>query len=210
MKMVLLGPPAAGKGTQAKILAEKFSIPTISTGAIIRNAISSKTPLGVAAKDYIDRGELVPDDLVIDLVKHRLTEDDCKNGYILDGFPRTVFQAETADKIGITIDKTLLFDVSDEEVVSRITGRRECPNCGNVYHTVSNPPEKDGICDSCGSKLSHREDDTEETVRKRLDVYHKQTEPLITFYKNKGILVSVEGQKSIEATTAKMLEVLDV
>jgi adenylate kinase len=210
MKLVLLGPPAAGKGTQAKILAEKFSIPTISTGAIIRNAISSKTPLGVAAKDYIDRGELVPDDLVIDLVKHRLSEDDCKNGYILDGFPRTVFQAETADKIGITVDKTVLFDVSDEDVVSRITGRRECPNCGSVYHTVSNPPKTDGICDSCGGKLLHREDDTEETVRKRLDVYHKQTEPLIKFYENKGNLVRVAGQKNIEDTTAKMFEVLDI
>lgn len=210
MKMVLLGPPAAGKGTQAKILADKFSIPTISTGAIIRNAISSKTPLGVVAKDYIDRGELVPDDLVIDLVKHRLSEDDCKNGYILDGFPRTVFQAETADKIGITVEKTVLFDVSDEEVVSRITGRRECPKCGSVYHMVSNPPKADGICDSCGGKLVHREDDTEETVRKRLEVYHKQTEPLIKFYENKGVLVRVVGQKNIEDTTEKMFEVLGV
>lgn len=210
MKMVLLGPPAAGKGTQAKILADKFSIPTISTGAIIRNAISSKTPLGVVAKDYIDRGELVPDDLVIDLVKHRLSEDDCKNGYILDGFPRTVFQAETADKIGITVEKTVLFDVSDEEVVSRITGRRECPKCGSVYHMVSNPPKADGICDSCGGELVHREDDTEETVRKRLEVYHKQTEPLIKFYENKGVLVRVVGQKNIEDTTEKMFEVLGV
>ena len=210
MKMVLLGPPAAGKGTQAKILADKFSIPTISTGAIIRNAISSKTPLGVVAKDYIDRGELVPDDLVIDLVMHRLSEDDCKNGYILDGFPRTVFQAETADKIGITVEKTVLFDVSDEEVVSRITGRRECPKCGSVYHMVSNPPKADGICDSCGGELVHREDDTEETVRKRLEVYHKQTEPLIKFYENKGVLVRVVGQKNIEDTTEKMFEVLGV
>lgn len=210
MKMILLGPPAAGKGTQAKILAEKFSIPTISTGAIIRNAISSKTPLGVAAKDYIDRGELVPDDLVIDLVKRRIAEDDCKNGYILDGFPRTVFQAETADKIGVEVEKAILFDVSDEEVINRITGRRECASCGSVYHTVSNPPKSDGICDVCGKKLIHRQDDTEETVRKRLEVYHKQTEPLVKFYEEKGILARVQSQTNIKDTTAKMFEVLNV
>ena len=210
MKMILLGPPAAGKGTQAKILAEKFSIPTISTGAIIRNAISSKTPLGVAAKDYIDRGELVPDDLVIDLVKHRIAGDDCKNGYILDGFPRTVFQAETADEIGIVVEKAVLFDVSDEEVINRITGRRECASCGNVYHTVSNPPKINGICDVCGAKLIHRQDDTEETVRKRLEVYHKQTEPLVKFYEEKGVLVRVQSRKNIKDTTAKMFEVLNI
>ena len=210
MKMVLLGPPAAGKGTQAKILAERFSIPTISTGAIIRNAISSKTSLGVAAKEYIDRGELVPDDLVIDLVQHRISKDDCKNGYILDGFPRTVFQAETADKIGIIVEKVVLFDVLDEEVIKRITGRRECAKCGNVYHTVSNPPKSEGICDVCGEKLVHRQDDTEETVRKRLEVYHRQTEPLVNFYESKGILARVQSQKNIEDTTAKMFEVLNI
>lgn len=209
MKIVLLGPPAAGKGTQAAMLSEKFNIPSISTGAIIRNEISNRTKFGEKAKSYIDSGKLVPDDLVIELVKNRLKADDCKNGYILDGFPRTVNQAEISEKLGIEINKVILLDVHDDEVVKRITGRRECAVCGAVYHVVNNPPAVEGKCDECGHSLSKRADDTEETVRTRLSVYHEQTEPLIAFYEERGKLVKIRGRAEVEETTKALEEVLE-
>lgn len=208
MKIVLLGPPAAGKGTQAASLSKFYDIPTISTGSIIRHEISTESDFGVKAKSYIDAGQLVPDDLVIDIVKNRILADDCKNGYILDGFPRTVVQAKAADDMGIAINKVILIDVSDDEVIRRITGRRECSKCNAVYHEVYNPPKKDGICDVCGGKLYQREDDNEETVRKRLSVYHGLTEPLKSYYEEKGILVKVAGEAAVEDITKAMFAVL--
>lgn len=208
MRLILLGPPASGKGTQAEFLKDFYSIPSISTGSIIRHEISSASEFGQKAKTFIDNGELVPDELVIEIVKQRLSQDDCKNGYILDGFPRTVAQAEFSETHGIGVDKVLLINVDDDEVVHRITGRRECTNCGAVYHTVNNPPETDGICDKCKSELYHREDDTEETVRKRLAVYHKQTEPLIKFYTERNLLVKVDGKDKVEDTTKAVFKAL--
>ena len=210
MKIILLGPPAAGKGTQAEVLAERFSIPPISTGAIIRKEISEQTVLGKKASALIDDGQLVPDEIVIQMVKERIAQPDCANGYILDGFPRTVVQAQAVDQMGITFDKVILFDVSDDEVIRRITGRRECESCGRIYHTVYHPPKVQGVCDQCAGKLLTRDDDTEETVRKRLSVYHDLTEPLKSFYAEKKILVTVKGREKIEDTTADMLKALGV
>lgn len=208
MKIVLLGPPAAGKGTQAANLSKHFNVPSISTGAIIRNEISKGSPLGVKAKSFIDDGQLVPDDLVIDIVKSRIAADDCKNGYILDGFPRTVVQAKAADEMGIQINRVILIEIPDNEVVKRITGRRECMQCGSVYHTEYNPSAIEGICDKCGGKITCREDDTEETVRIRLSVYHSITEPLQAYYNEKGILIKVTGREKVEDTTNDMFKAL--
>lgn len=208
MRIILLGPPAAGKGTQAANLSAHYQIPSISTGAIIRHEIENDTPLGRKTKSLIEAGQLVPDDLVINLVKKRLAMEDCKNGYILDGFPRTVVQAEEAEKLGFGVDKVVLIEISDDEVVKRITGRRECAGCGHVYHTLYNPPATDGICNLCGGKLIGREDDTEETVRVRLGVYHSTTEPLVAYYENKGLLVKVAGQERLEDTTKEMFKAL--
>ncbi len=204
MKIVLLGPPAAGKGTQAANLSKLYNIPSISTGSIIRHEMSAKTELGLKAIPYIDAGQLIPDDLAIELVKNRIKEDDCKNGYILDGFPRTVVQAETAEKMGLEINKVILIEVDDEEVALRITGRRECRECNAVYHTTFNPPEVENVCDRCGGELYCREDDNEETVRKRLSVYHGLTEPLKAYYEKKGILTKVISKESVEETTKEM------
>ncbi len=210
MKLTIMGPPGGGKGTQAEILSEKLSIPHISTGAIIRNAIREKTELGKVAEDYIAKGQLVPDKLVIDMVSKRLSEEDCENGYILDGFPRTLPQADAMDEIGIELDYALNLLVQDEVIVDRLGGRRECRACAAPYHVKFNPPEKDGVCDKCGGVLITRADDVPETIRQRLSVYHSETEPLIDFYKNKDILVNVAGKDSIEETTDAVLEALGV
>ncbi len=175
---------------------------------MIRHEIAGETEIGKKAKGFIDEGQLVPDELVLELLLKRLSEDDCKNGYILDGYPRNVEQAKIADKMGITVDKVLLFEVSDDEVIHRITGRRECKECNSVYHVVNNPPKTEGVCDNCGAALTARKDDNRETVEKRLAVYHMTTEPLKAFYAEKGILIKIEGKDKIEETTAEMFAAL--
>lgn len=210
MKITIMGPPGGGKGTQAEILSEKMAIPHISTGAIIRNAIREKTQLGILAKDYIEKGQLIPDELAIDMVSHRLREKDCENGYILDGFPRTLPQARAMDSIGIELDCVLNLLAADDVIVERLSGRRECKACAAPYHIKFNPPEKDGVCDKCGGVLISRDDDVPETIRKRLNVYHQETEPLIDFYKEKNLLVNVAGRDTIEDTTQEVLQSLGV
>jgi len=210
MKITIMGPPGGGKGTQAKILSEKLGIPHISTGAIIRSAIREKTELGKVAEDYISNGQLVPDKLVIDMVSKRLSEKDCENGYILDGFPRTLPQADAMDEIGIELDYALNLLVSDAVIVDRLGGRRECKACAAPYHVKFNPPEKEGVCDKCGGVLITRADDVPDTIRQRLSVYHSETEPLIDFYNKKDILVNVTGRDLIEDTTDAVLEALGV
>lgn len=210
MKITIMGPPGGGKGTQAERISAILNIPHISTGAIIRNAIREKTQLGLVAEDYIAKGQLVPDELVIDMVAQRLQEKDCENGYILDGFPRTLPQADAMDEIGIQVDCALNLIVADEVIVKRLGGRRECKSCAAPYHVEFNPPEKDGICDKCGGELIRRDDDVPETIRKRLNVYHEQTEPLRDFYSKKKLLVNVTGRESIEDTTKAVLEALGV
>ena len=201
MKIILLGPPGAGKGTQAKSISNRYSIPHISTGDIFRKNISENTPLGIEAKSYMDNGQLVPDEVTINMVKDRLQQDDCKNGYLLDGFPRTVHQAEALDNFLTereeSIDTALLIEVPKEFILERMTGRRVCPSCGASYHIKFNPPANDGKCDLCGSDVIQRKDDTEETVKERLDVYENQTQPLIDFYKNKKQLSVVDGTQAI-------------
>ena len=210
MKIIFLGAPGAGKGTQAEIVAKKAGIPTISTGVILREAIKNKTPLGVSAQSYIEKGQLVPDELVIDILTDRLSQDDCKNGYILDGFPRTIAQAEALDKMNITIDKVVNIYVPDDKIVERLAGRRSCGGCGATYHIVYNP-SKDGVhCSNCGKELTQRSDDKPETILNRLEVYHSQTAPLEEFYRNRGILVDVEGQEELDDTTALTLKALDL
>lgn len=212
MRLVLLGAPGAGKGTQAVILSEKYNIPHISTGDIFRSNIKNNTELGKKAKEYIDKGLLVPDELTIDIVKARINKPDCSDGFILDGFPRTIFQAQELDKIlegmGIELDCVLNIDVSDEKIIKRLSGRRVC-QCGKTYHILNNPPKKEGICDSCNGELFQREDDREETVIQRLETYHKQTEPLIEYYEKSGKLVTVEGRESIDDTTKEVLDALN-
>lgn len=210
MKIIFLGAPGAGKGTQAEIVAKKANIPTISTGVILREAIKNKTPLGVSAQSYIEKGQLVPDELVIDILADRISQDDCKNGFILDGFPRTIAQAEALDKMNVTIDKVVNIYVPDEKIVERLAGRRSCSGCGATYHVVYNP-SKDGVhCTSCGKELTQRSDDKPETILNRLEVYHSQTAPLEEFYRNRGVLVDVEGQEELDATTALTLKALDL
>ncbi len=210
MKLVLLGAPGAGKGTQAEILSRKLGIPTISTGNILRAAIKNGTPVGIKAKSYVDSGALVPDDVIIGIVAERLAEPDCANGYILDGMPRTIPQAEALEQAGIDITCALSIEIADETIVERMSGRRTCTNCGATYHVVSAPPKAEGKCDNCGAELTVRKDDAPETVKARLDVYHKETEPLKTFYAERGKLRSVENQPTIEATTAAIEKVLDI
>ena len=197
MKIVMLGAPGAGKGTQAEMIAEKYGIPHISTGDIFRANIKNGTELGKKAKAYMDQGKLVPDELTCDLVADRIAKDDCSGGFILDGFPRTIPQAEALDKVlterGEKIDFAVNIDVPDEAIVSRMSGRRACVGCGATYHIEFNPPKKEGICDNCGAELILREDDKPETVATRLKVYHEQTQPLIDFYEKKGALVTVDG-----------------
>lgn len=201
MKIVLLGPPGAGKGTQAKSISNRYSIPHISTGDIFRSNISENTPLGVEAKKYMDNGQLVPDEVTINMVKDRLQQDDCKNGYLLDGFPRTVHQAEALQEFlqerQEKIDTALLIEVPMNFILERMTGRRVCPSCGASYHMKFNPTKTQGKCDVCGSDVIQRKDDSEETVNERLDVYQRQTQPLIDFYKERNQLSVVDGTKAI-------------
>lgn len=209
MKLIMLGAPGAGKGTQAQLLSDRLGIPTISTGAIIRGAIKNETPTGKEAKGYIDRGELVPDEVVIGIIKDRLSEDDCKNGFILDGFPRTINQAKALDEMGIEIDKVLDIEVKDELIIERLSGRRECSSCGATYHIINNPSSKGEFCERCSAELVTRKDDNPETIKSRLDVYHEQTEPLIEFYKKKGNLAEIPGGGDVEETTAQTLKALE-
>lgn len=205
MKLVLLGPPGAGKGTQAAVLAKEFHIPAISTGHIIRNAIAEQTPVGTVAKGYIDRGELVPDDIVIEMVKERLKEKDCQNGYILDGFPRTVSQAEIMEKLPIEVDVVVDIDVDTDIIVNRLSGRRECKVCGATYHVTDNPSKQDGVCDQCKGVLVRRKDDVPDVIRNRIEVYHEQTEPLKNYYGARNLLATVAGQNTVTDTTEAVL-----
>jgi adenylate kinase len=201
MKIIMLGAPGAGKGTQAKKIAEKYSIPHISTGDIFRANIKGGTELGMKAKSYMDQGQLVPDEVTINMLLDRISAADCKNGYVLDGFPRTIPQAESLTKAldarGEKIDYAIDVDVPDQAIVTRMSGRRACVNCGATYHIVYNAPKKEGVCDACGENLVLRDDDKPETVQKRLTVYHDQTQPLIDYYKNAGVLKSVDGTKDL-------------
>lgn len=210
MKLILLGAPGAGKGTQADILSAKLGIPTISTGNILRAAIANGSPVGLEAKPYVDSGHLVPDDVIIRIMQERLAENDCANGYILDGMPRTIPQAEALEASGITFDVVLSLEVSDDEIVSRISGRRVCPKCGASFHVVGNPPKKEGVCDICGSALIVRPDDTPETVRHRLHVYHQETEPLKAYYAAHGILRLIPNAGSIEEVSKGIFQTLGI
>ncbi len=210
MKLILLGAPGAGKGTQADILSKKLGIPTISTGNILRAAVRNGTPVGLQAKAYMDKGELVPDEVIIGIVKERVAEDDCANGFILDGVPRTINQAEQLEAAGIDVDTALSIEVDDETIEKRMTGRRTCSVCSATYHVTANPPKVEGICDACGGKLTIRKDDEPETVRNRLRVYHAETEPLKGFYEERGKLTSVDSQPTIEATTLVIYEALGI
>ena len=212
MKIIMLGAPGAGKGTQAKQIAAKYNIPHISTGDIFRANIKNGTELGKKAKEYMDQGLLVPDELTCDLVMDRIAEDDAKNGFVLDGFPRTIPQAEALtaalEKIGQKMDFAIDVDVPDENIVNRMSGRRACLKCGATYHIVAIPPKKEGICDACGSELVQRDDDKPETVQKRLDVYHEQTQPLIEYYTGQGILKSVDGTLPMEEVFTAITSIL--
>ena len=209
MKLILLGAPGAGKGTQAEILSRMCGIPTISTGNLLRAAIKSGTTEDDRiAKEYIERGELVPDDIVIDIVKERLAEDDCQNGYILDGMPRTLRQADALVEHGIQIDCALSIETRDEDIIARLTGRRVCDNCGATFHMINHPPKTEGKCDLCGGELIIRSDDAPETVKARLATFHTNTEPLKAYYAERGLLRSVDGTHGIEDTTAAIVKAL--
>ncbi len=209
MNLILLGAPGAGKGTQAEVICEKLSIPAISTGNIIREALKNGTEMGLKAKSYMDEGKLVPDDVVIGIIKERLSQDDCQNGFILDGFPRTIPQAEALDQMGIVIDRVISIEVPDDKIATRMAGRRVCPKCGASYHTEYKKPAKEGVCNACGAELVQRKDDAPETVLERLRVYHEQTEPLKGYYENAGKLRLVEGQEEVKDTTALTLKALE-
>ena len=212
MKIIMLGAPGAGKGTQAKMIADKYGVPHISTGDIVRANITNGTELGMEAKKYIDQGLLVPDELTVRILLDRVAQDDCKNGYVLDGFPRTIPQAEVLDseltKLGDHIDYAINVDVPDENIVKRMSGRRACLTCGATYHIEHVPPKKEGICDVCGSELVLRDDDKPETVKNRLNVYHEQTQPLIDFYTEKGVLKTVDGTVPMEEVFAAITAIL--
>lgn len=208
MNLILLGAPGAGKGTQAEIISDKYNIPTISTGNIIRAALKNGTEMGLKAKAYTEQGKLVPDDVVIGIIRERLAEPDCKNGFILDGFPRTIPQAKALDDMNITIDAALSIEVADEEIVKRMSGRRVCEKCGASYHTEFKKPEIEGVCNNCDGNLVIRKDDEPETVLERLKVYHDQTEPLKDYYKAQDKLVLVQGQDDVKDTTELVLKAL--
>ena len=208
MKLILLGAPGAGKGTQAERLCKQLNIPTISTGNILRAAIKDGTPTGLKAKSYMDAGKLVPDEVIIGIVTERLAQEDCRNGYILDGVPRTIAQAEAMEKAGITFDAVISIEIADETIMQRMSGRRVCESCGASYHVVAVPPKTPGVCDNCGGKLVQRKDDAPETVKARLEVYHQETEPLKAFYKQRGLLKPVENQSTVEGTTEAILRAL--
>ncbi len=213
MNLILLGAPGAGKGTQAKMISEKYGIPQIATGDMLREAVAKGTELGKKAKEYMDRGELVPDEIVIGIVKERLQQPDCEKGFILDGFPRTLAQAEALDEmlkeLGKEIDAVINISVPEEEVVKRIAYRRTCRNCGAVYHLIYNPPKNDERCDKCGGELYQRDDDKEETVRERFKVYRERTEPLIDYYRKKGLLYDVDGTKDINGVFEEIVKILE-
>ena len=210
MKIIFLGAPSAGKGTQAEIVSERLGIPTISTGAIIREALKTGTEMGLKAKKFIEAGQLVPDDVVIGIVKERLGQSDCKDGFILDGFPRTVPQAEALDKMGITLDRVVSIEVSDEKIIERMSGRRVCTECGATYHTVYNPSADGVSCDKCKKELTMRSDDAPEVVKSRLEVYHSTTEPLKEYYGKMGNLAIVIGAEELEETSKRTLEALGI
>lgn len=203
MNLIFLGAPGAGKGTQAEIVCEKLGIPAISTGNMLREAVKQGTAAGLAAKEYMDRGDLVPDEAVIGILKERIAQDDAKNGFILDGFPRTVAQAEALEEMGINIDRVIEIRVPDKKIIERMSGRRVCENCGSSYHIVYNPPKEEGVCDKCSGKLVQRVDDKPETVLSRLETYREKTEPLKDYYCKKRKLISVEGQEEV-SDTAKL------
>ena len=213
MKIIMLGAPGAGKGTQAKMIAEKYGIPHVSTGDIFRANIKNQTELGMEAKKYMDQGLLVPDELTVKILLDRVAKDDCKNGYVLDGFPRTIPQAEVLDKavaeLNESIDFAINVDVKDESIIKRMSGRRACLKCGATYHIEHIPPKQEGICDSCGSELVLRDDDKPETVKKRLSVYHEQTQPLIDYYNKKGILREVNGSQDMKDVFNAIVTILD-
>lgn len=208
MKLILLGPPGAGKGTQAEILNKKLGIPTISTGNILRAAVKNGTPVGLKAKEYMDAGKLVPDEVIIGVISERLAEADYQNGFILDGVPRTIPQAEALEKAGISFDAVVSIEISDEEIVERMAGRRVCTACGAPYHVKNMPPKVEGVCDACGGKLEARADDKPEVVRDRLQVYHKETAPLKDFYAARNLLKTVDNQPTVAETTTAILNAL--
>ena len=208
MKIILLGAPGAGKGTQAEIISAKLGIPTISTGNILRAAVKAGTPIGLEAKHYMDAGKLVPDEVIIGIIQERLAQSDCAGGFILDGVPRTIAQAEALDPHGIAFDAVLSLEIADEVIAARLTGRRTCHACGATYHVVTAPPKSEGVCDKCGGALEQRKDDLPETVQHRLEVYHRETEPLKGFYQAKGVLLSVPDLGGIEETNAHIMELL--
>ena len=209
MRLILLGAPGAGKGTQAEVICNTLNIPAISTGNILREAKAKGTPLGLEAATYMDSGKLVPDELVINILKERLKEDDCQNGFILDGFPRTVPQAEALDQMGVVIDRVVDLEVPDDKIMARLSGRRVCEKCGSSYHVLYKPTKVEGVCDRCGGKTVQRKDDAPETIKERMEVYHAQTEPLKDYYKKTGKLVVVEGQEEVADTTALTLKAVE-
>lgn len=209
MKLILLGAPGAGKGTQAEVICDKKKIPAISTGNILREALKSGTEMGLKAKTYMESGQLVPDEILIGVIKDRIVQEDCQNGFILDGFPRTIPQAEALDQMGAGIDVVLDIEVADEDIVTRMSGRRVCEKCGSSYHVLYKQPKAEGVCDACGGTLIQRKDDHPDTVKERLEVYHTQTEPLKEYYSNQGKLLVVHGQDEVESTTKLVLEALE-
>ncbi|WP_418783592.1 adenylate kinase [Hominenteromicrobium sp.] len=209
MKLILLGAPGAGKGTQAEVICKHLGIPAISTGNILREALKSGTEMGLKAKAFMDAGQLVPDEIVIGIIKDRLAEEDCKNGFILDGFPRTIPQAEALDASGVVIDRVIDIEVPDEKIVTRMSGRRVCEKCGATYHLLYKKPKAEGVCDICGGTLIQRKDDHPDTVKARLEVYHKETEPLIAHYKKQGVVKRVDGQEEVADTTRLTLAALE-
>ena len=209
MKLILLGAPGAGKGTQAEVICDKKKIPAISTGNILREALKSGTEMGLKAKTYMESGQLVPDEILIGVIKDRIVQEDCQNGFILDGFPRTIPQAEALDQMGAGIDVVLDIEVADEDIVTRMSGRRVCEKCGSSYHLLYKQPKAEGVCDACGGTLVQRKDDHPDTVKERLEVYHTQTEPLKEYYSNQGKLLVVHGQDEVEKTTKLVLEALE-
>ena len=198
MKLILFGPPGAGKGTQADILMKKYNVPAISTGEILRDAVKKGTPVGLEAKAFIEAGKLVPDDIIIGIIADRLSAKDCGQGYILDGVPRTIAQAQALEQRGIAIDAVISIEITDEEIIGRISGRRACPECGATYHITSNPPDKEGVCGVCGAALVTRKDDEQETVRARIMTYHEETAPLKSYYESSGRLKKVDGSPGID------------
>ncbi len=210
MKLILVGAPGAGKGTQAERLSKILNIPTISTGNILRAAMKARTPLGLAITEAMDAGHLVSDELAIRIVEERVTKEDCANGYILDGMPRTLPQAEALEEAGFRFDAVILLQISDEEIMQRMSGRRVCENCGDSYHVTAVPPKVEGVCDDCGGKLVRRPDDDPETVKERLEIYHKETEPIISFYAERGLLKPVDCESDVDGTLQAILHALGV